>query len=332
MTAEERDQMLFVLKSNIGFDTPEDWVDFAFERNLKLVPAVRLVQCPDCGQPPQKVFGRYVYYSTLIRLIDCEACGLIWADARLEHSIIQQHFESAYKDAVYFANERSGVFHQLVDIVSDVTPQGGSVLDIGGATGQFLAMVSAKRPDLQLTLNDVSVTACEVAATVAGVAIRCGDIQSLIAEPKSYDTVVCSDVLYYQPNIRTTWPALARLTKPNGIVLIRIPNKALAIRGARWVRSAVAFFRGRNARSQINAKLAFFNPEHLYILRRSYVQRQLLTHSFTDIRSVPSRLLHSRGGAATTQGVFFRLASLLALVSRYRLLVTPSSVIVATRK
>lgn len=331
MTAEQRRHMLAVLSANIGFDEPEAWLDYAWTHHFQRVHAIRLTRCPDCGSLPGRPVGKHVYYSTLMHLIECQQCGLVWSDVRLDDAVIRRHFESAYKDADYFARQRHVIFQQLAAEVAARTPHGGSVLDIGGATGELLAIIRDLRPDVRLTLNDLSLSACEAARAKLGVETRCGNLPSLLQDTTHYDTVVCSDVLYYEPHIDQVWPALAHLVNAGGTLLIRVPNRAWAIATTqRWYRFT-ARVAGRGNDPAV-AHVPHFNPEHLYILRRAYIEQRLIQNGFRKVAAAPSHPLC--GGLLTT--MLARTVYLFAVtiwhLSSHRAILTPSMLIIASRQ
>src|SRR5438128_2730473 len=105
--------MLDILRANGGFTHPEKWVDYALRRGFKRVESTPRKICPDCGEQPIRQLGQYIYYSTLIRLLECGGCSLIWADTQLSPAIIEQHFGHAYKDEDYFATARRPIFEHL---------------------------------------------------------------------------------------------------------------------------------------------------------------------------------------------------------------------------
>jgi SAM-dependent methyltransferase len=330
MTPEERRRLLDILSTNIGFDNPEAWLTYASSHGFQRVSAVQLTRCPDCQSPPGRSYGRYVYYSTLMQLIECDNCGLIWVDARLDDAIVRRHFESAYKDTSYFANHRRPIFRQIASLVAARAPQGGSVLDVGGATGELLVMIRELRPDLRLVLNDLSESACELASARLGIETRCCDLLSLPSADTHYDAVVCSDVLYYETQIRLVWPALRHLVGDGGSLIIRLPNKAQAIAAGHLWRSLRRRLGGQTT-DPATSKIAFFNPEHLYVFRRAYVERRLRQAGFERVEAFPS---HPLGGSAIKSllaNSLDRAASLMYRLSARQLIVTPSMLVIASR-
>jgi SAM-dependent methyltransferase len=322
------DPVLEILRHNVGFTEPEQWRDYAVRHGFRRVDAVPVPRCPDCGGEPRETIGQYVYYSTLIHLRRCGDCGLIWADAHLAPDVVASHFESAYKDRDYFRMARAAVFRQLVDEVDRAAPRGGTVLDIGGAQGDLMDLVRRRRPDLTAIVNDLSTSATRFAVEHYGLSAIPGDFLAVRSRGRRFDVVVLSDVLYYEPRLAEFWRVLPELLTPNGTVVIRVPNKLHLIR-AHEALERLADRRGQRVRAEVKQ----FNPEHLYILDRRYLESRLRRLGFAkvaflpsppvvDPRSLPKRML---------AGALYRLADVASRVSGGALVVTPSMVLTATR-
>ncbi|HVP28627.1 MAG TPA: class I SAM-dependent methyltransferase [Myxococcota bacterium] len=285
----DRAHWLELLRRNVGFDAPEAWVDYARAHHFERIAAEPLRACPSCGQAASREIGQYVYYSTLFRLRRCAGCGLAYADARLDPEVVRGHFESAYKDDAYFCERRAAIFAHLAGLIDARARRGARVLDVGGAKGHLLDAVRRRRPDLALVLNDLSEAACEAASREFGLRTICGGLATLEALGESFDVVVMSDVLYYEPDLPAVWRLLPRLVAPGGSVLIRVPNRLAWIRVAEGLRRAWRRVGGGRA-----TRIRFYNPEHLYSFSRGFLLERLRAIGFTDVRAWPSPLL-SRG-------------------------------------
>lgn len=316
-----------ILQHNTGFDEPARWVGYARSHGFRRVSAAKVARCPDCAAGPRSVWGQYVYYSTLIRLLECERCGLVWADAHIDPAVMQRHFESAYKGDEYFRRSRNAIFEHLTTVIDGLAPPGARILDIGGARGDLMHKVVTRRPDLCATVHDLSRAATDWAATHFGFATLGGDADELATHSERYDVVVLSDVLYYEPKLATLWFALSRLIRPGGAIVIRIPNRVPLMRlGRMWFRLSHLF-----GRKPLQSRVRFFNPEHIFVLSRGYLQRRLLSIGFTRVRATPSPpLTGSLPGAA--QAWFLRLASGANRLSGQRLVLTPSVLIIGTHR
>src|SRR5665213_3383537 len=133
---QDLDQILSILAHNTGFDEPALWVAYAQSHGCRAVTAHAAPVCPDCfGASRERTWGQYVYFSTLIQLLECTRCGLVWANAHIDPTVIKEHFERTYKDDSYFRVARGPIFAHLAAVIDTAAPPDASVLDIGGARG-----------------------------------------------------------------------------------------------------------------------------------------------------------------------------------------------------
>lgn len=93
MEIDKQHAILDVLKHNIGFDKPEEWIAYAKEHDFVRCDARKIAHCPDCGNSDQAMLGQYIYYSNLMNLVTCDRCGLIYSDVRLSDEVLKRHFD-----------------------------------------------------------------------------------------------------------------------------------------------------------------------------------------------------------------------------------------------
>lgn len=315
-----------ILQNNVGFSDAERWVEYAREHEFRPVRASAVTRCPDCAAAPRaRTWGQYIYYSTLLRLLECEGCGLVWADAHLDPDIVRAHFEITYKDDQYFRVSRQPIFAHLVGVIDRLSPNGARVLDVGGARGDLMAQLVARRPDLHPVVHDISDAATSYARKVHGLTTLTGDAYQLLTHPEQYDVVVASDVLYYESNLGVLWQAISKLVAEGGSLVIRVPNKSAVIRlGQLWFR-----LRQSGLQQVMQDRVHFFNPEHVFILRARYLRRRLRKLGFGDVCRIPSPPLARKQGAAVTSALF-KVATGINRLSRHALVLTPSMLVVGT--
>ena len=311
-----------------GFDDPERWLGYAQGHGFRPTRSERLTACPECGVESSHPVGQYVYYSTLARLRQCTRCGLVYSDVRLDPAVIRAHFERAYKDEQYFAKQRRGVFEQLARVVDHYAPPGGSVLDVGGAKGHLLDAVRRRRADLRLALTDVSETACGWARQVYGLRAICGSITTLERLGERFDVVVLSDVLYYEPDAPALWRVLPKLVADDGAVVIRVPNSFATIRAAQL---ALRLISTRNAWAQRD-RIAFFNPEHLFVFSRGFLARKLKSLGFHTVVTHPAELLIPNGKRGLARLLWLWCARATYALTFRQVILTPSLLVSARRR
>lgn len=329
----DREAARKILRENVGFDDPDRWVEFAIRHRFEPVRANRIRGCPDCGAPPSTLIGQFVYYSTLCRLACCPACGLVYSDVHLDQAVIESHFAVAYKEEEYFSARRRPVFEHLCGLIDRVTPPGGAVLDIGGAKGHLMNMLRTRRPDIAMTVSDLSADACAHAREVFGFSTIQGDVRVLGDQQKRWDVVVLSDVLYYEPRISQFWDQLRRILRAGGAVVIRVPNKLGLLVLGQILWRATHRLRDR----EMQSSLRFFNPEHSFVFPRKYLARRLTSVGCSQVVVHPSpplgaALPDSTLGSWQSLGraLGYRLARGIASVSGGRFILTPGMVVVGT--
>ena len=320
---EQETIMAEVLKYNKGFAHPEKWIEYAIAHEFKKTKAEKLEECPDCKGRSFRFIGQFVYYSTLVNLLECSACGLIFTDTRIASEIISAHFEQAYKDEEYFEFKRNRIFEQIVRVASEVAPQGGRVLDVGGAKGHLLAALKKSRPDLHLVLNDLSKSSCDHARLTYNLETILGGLNELEQISSRFDVIILSDVIYYEPELCRLWNALARLVSKGGTVILRVPNKTALIRFWQLLVHAITPF----AKKEMQDTIKFFNPEHLYIFSRGYLLKRLKVIGFQEIFYKPSELL-VKESSVWLSALLFSVCNVIWIVSCKRLIITPSLLII----
>lgn len=303
-----------------GFPLVDCWRREARRVGFRHGRARPVGQCPDCGCRDASVVGQFVHYANCMRLRRCSACDLLWVDRHLNARVIAEHFERVYKDEAYYQVERAPILDHLAALVAESAPAHGHVLDIGGATGHLLGKVAARRPDLVLTLHDISESATAEAAGRFGMATMTGPLTALRGQ---WDVVVASDVLYYEPSLRAAWDTLGSLVRPGGSVLLRVPNKRAVILAVATLERLMHPAHRRLCQGRVR----WFNPEHLYVFGRTWLRSRLGRCGFEEVTFLPSPL--PGGHSALTRGVWHGVARGAHVVTG--VVLTPGLVVVARR-
>jgi len=320
----EEGQLLEILSSQ-GFADPEEWLRYARKHNFQKVSSIKLSFCPDCGCAKKKKIGQYVYYSTFIKLQLCQNCKLAYSDRRINNEVTKKHFEVAYKDEDYFQDARRDIFNQTVELISMVAPANGSVLDIGAAKGHMMGILKRSRPDLDITINDISRLACDSANRIYNFKTICAPISSLQEVKTKFDVIVLVDIIYYEMEIKKLWELLRRLLKKDGYLIIRNPNRYGLIKYSQLLMRVLSLLKKN---SHVD-KISFFNPEHIYLFSRRYFYNRLKGMGFSNIKFNPSKLLLSGDGKKGFYDTFYLIAKLIQIVTIGKIIITPSLIITA---
>jgi len=105
-----------------------------------------------------------------------------------------------------------------VSLINSFHPEKGRLLDIGAGTGDFL--VTAKANGWQITGLEPSEKAKKTAIS-KGVSFE-KDIKNI--ENQSFDVITMWHVLEHVPDVEQQIKELKRLLKPNGTIIIAVPN------------------------------------------------------------------------------------------------------------
>jgi 2-polyprenyl-3-methyl-5-hydroxy-6-metoxy-1,4-benzoquinol methylase len=105
-----------------------------------------------------------------------------------------------------------------LNLINNCSPSKGNLLDIGAGTGDFL--LTAK----QNGWNTIGVEPSEKAKEIAiGKGIQFSDSTEEL-ESNSFDIITMWHVLEHVPNLEIQIKELKRLVKPNGTIIIAVPN------------------------------------------------------------------------------------------------------------
>ena len=79
--------------------------------------------------------------------------------------------------------------------------------------------------------------------------------------------------------------------------------------------------------------MAFFNPEHIYIFKRSYLKRRLLACGFKKVKVIPSRPLESGNPLKKAlQSIYFHAAMIVYYATFHRIVITPAQLVYAEKQ
>lgn len=105
---------------------------------------------------------------------------------------------------------------------------GGRALDIGTGTAKIPVLLLARRPDLQVLAVDMADEMLRVAArnlAAAGIEKACSlarmDAKALDVPPASFDLVMSNSLAHHVPEPLGFFREIARVTRPEGAILVR---------------------------------------------------------------------------------------------------------------
>lgn len=191
--------------------------------------------CGNCGDRREDLVlegpDRFLGLPGRFRLVRCPSCGLIRQNPRPAPDSIDAYYPSSYEPySRTIADEPSlarrldrwyGMLKRRRLIES--YQRGGRILDVGCATGNFLAeMVRTGRwTALGIEPNE---QAAAVASEKLGLDVRPGRLEDVELPAESFDVVTMWNVLEHVHDPVSDLQRVARLLRPGGTLVFSLPN------------------------------------------------------------------------------------------------------------
>jgi 2-polyprenyl-3-methyl-5-hydroxy-6-metoxy-1,4-benzoquinol methylase len=232
----------------------------------------QLSQCPACNSTNSKAFLQakdWLVSQEVFSLMQCGSCGLVYTNPRPTEESIGRYYQSdAYvshtntnKGLINTAYQavRNRTLRQKRALIETLTGKKGTLLDVGCATGHFLAECKAAGWQTQGTEPDPG---ARQQANEKGLAV----VESVFELNTTglYDVITLWHVLEHVHRLQETVLRLQQLLKPGGHLLIAVPNRLAADAtkyGAGWA--------------------AYDVPRHLYHFDPISLQKLIESAGFT---------------------------------------------------
>ncbi|AYA38949.1 class I SAM-dependent methyltransferase [Hymenobacter oligotrophus] len=195
----------------------------------------RVEQCPVCGQNdfrPRMTVEDYSVSHEQFAIVQCTNCTLLLTNPRPDAASIGRYYES--NDYVSHSDTRQGLINQIYQVARSFTlrrkvalinrfvAKPGRVLDYGCGTGYFLA--ACQKAGWQIAGVEPNATARQLAEQHTGQPIGAGNLGQF--ESGSFDVITLWHVLEHVHELNGTLAELTRLLKPNGVLIVAVPNAA----------------------------------------------------------------------------------------------------------
>jgi SAM-dependent methyltransferase len=175
-----------------------------------------LSQCGVCGS------SRIVSVDPANRICECAHCGYVFDNPRPTFAKIAALYSRAEQYDPWLAEEtaRTHMWQRRLAIVRRYR-SGGTLLDVGTGTGQFLAVA---RPYFEARGTEISRSGARIAREEYGVKVAEGQIEDISFDSK-FDVITMFHVLEHVPNPSSTIKKCRELLKENGILVVAVPNE-----------------------------------------------------------------------------------------------------------
>jgi 2-polyprenyl-3-methyl-5-hydroxy-6-metoxy-1,4-benzoquinol methylase len=201
-----------------------------------------LEQCPVCNSIRNKPFLACVDYTVsparlleaggreTFQIVECESCGFKYTNPRPEVKDLGKYYKS--EEYVSHSNTKKGFINSTYQTVRKYTLlkklqliskfyKTGKILDIGCGTGEFLN--TCKNAKWNTIGIEPDADARKMAIENYGLDVREeSELQNL--QDESFDIISMWHVLEHVPKLNERVQELSRLLKPNGLIIIAVPN------------------------------------------------------------------------------------------------------------
>lgn len=183
--------------------------------------------CLLCGSPGEREQEFELFLalpgSGEYRVFHCETCGFHWLDPMpqpefIEQLYSQQYFEQEFQYAEQVASQEA-CYRQRILKMPDAPPS-RRLLDVGCATGEFLAMARDYGFDVRgLEVSDFA----SARAREKGLNVTQGTLDVFENSDQRFDVITCSHVLEHLPSPRLALQQMHDLLGPKGLLYIEVP-------------------------------------------------------------------------------------------------------------
>jgi len=159
------------------------------------------------------------------RLQKCLHCGVLFVVPQPSPAALANHFQRGGLVSIdHFDNQfevnRQPVLSHIVNYIRSRKDE-GSILDVGCATGFFLANF-AKRSTWDACGVELTPSAAQEARR-CGIQVHVGNTQSAKFKDQSFDVITVLDAFYYFPNPASELAELRRVLKQEGFLALELP-------------------------------------------------------------------------------------------------------------
>lgn len=252
------------------------------------------VACNLCGEDDSEPLWEQAAEGERFQMVRCRHCGLIYLNPRPSEEELAPYYGEGYqpfgkRSSPIMNSWRRAMVRRDIKALSQLDGEGVRVLEIGCATGEYLALLQ-EESDWEVVGLERSPFAVRQAKERGELIVLEGTVETVKFSEGSFNVVIFRHLLEHLPDPRGFLGEVRRLLKPGGLCLLVVPDMGsweARLFGASWY--------------------DLDPPRHFYHFSTETIRALLRTQKF-DICSlshsyVPngwigsiSRLLRRRGG------------------------------------
>jgi len=240
----------------------------------------RLENCPVCGKTELKNFlvvqDKSVSKESFV-IVQCENCTFKFTNPRPDFESIGKYYES--EEYISHSNTSKGIINKAYQVVRSIAVKDklelvnrlapkGKILDYGCGTGYFLS--ACQKDDWEVNGFEPNGTANKQARELLGKKIEAASLDAF--EIETFEIITMWHVLEHVHTVNETFQKLLSLLKPQGIILVAVPNAdSLDAKkyGENWA--------------------AYDVPRHLYHFNQVTMKRFLKKHKLELLETKPMK-------------------------------------------
>ncbi len=159
----------------------------------------------------------------------CRSCGVLYLAPRPAREEMAAYYPDEYvpyASGRYLSawqqwNLRLAVAKQVRAVTARM-PQPGRALDVGCATGDFLAAL--RRTGWEVLGVEINPRIAAYARETTGIPVLAGSLAEAALDERSFDLITFWDVLEHLPDPKGALLEAARITRPAGMLVLSLPN------------------------------------------------------------------------------------------------------------
>lgn len=164
--------------------------------------------------------------------VKCQVCGLVYQNPRPTLAEMSAHYPDDYLSYQSVRNQESMsaitryAYRQGMEkrrrLITDHIKK-GTVLDIGSATGEFLAAMK-ELPGWEVVGIEPGRKVAEYSQKEFGIRVFVGNLEDYQFAPDSFEAITLWDVLEHLHDPSASLQTIHTMIKSNGVLVIRLPN------------------------------------------------------------------------------------------------------------
>lgn len=220
--------------------------------------------CPACEGRSFRPFAE----SDGLQIVRCNSCSLIFSNPRVSEAHTRQFYAQVYLEdqAVIASNMtafRDAPLRRIAQTVRAYLPTGGTLLDVGTASGHFLSLF-LDDPAWRVEGVEPSLSAARSASDRFCVTVHKGFLDTVSLPSEAFDVVSILDTFFLDPEPNRTIAVVNRILKPGGLLVFEIPGLNFRLLKNTGIIARLLY--GQNAQLNPSMQMFFYEEKTLSTL------------------------------------------------------------------